>query len=175
MDDFKLDGLITATFTPMKANGWWLHACMLFCCRSVSFESPTATWGVSVTDDDDDVELNVLGCRVDMLGTNCDQCVCRVQCCFTSTETVTNACAWFSAAVRPQKLWPMRKHGSLLLYVHRNCDQGVSMVHCCFTSTETVTNALAWFCVALRPQKLRPMRKHGSVLLYVHRNCDQSV
>ena len=38
--------------------------------------------------DDDDVELNVFGCRVDILGTNCDQCVCMVQCCFTSTETV---------------------------------------------------------------------------------------
>ena len=38
--------------------------------------------------DDDDVELNVLGCRVDILGTNCDQCVCMVQCCFTSTETM---------------------------------------------------------------------------------------
>ena len=35
--------------------------------------------------DDDDVELNVLGCRADMLGTNFDQCVCTVQCCFTST------------------------------------------------------------------------------------------
>ena len=34
---------------------------------------------------DDDVELNVLGCRVDILGTNCDS---MVQCCFTSTETV---------------------------------------------------------------------------------------
>ena len=39
-------------------------------------------------DDDDDVELHVLGCRVDILGTNCDQCVSMVQCCFTSTETV---------------------------------------------------------------------------------------
>ena len=28
--------------------------------------------------DDDDVELNVLGCRVDILGTHCDQCVCMV-------------------------------------------------------------------------------------------------
>ena len=37
----------------------------------------------------DDVELNALGCRVDVLGTNGDQCVCRsVQCCFTSTETI---------------------------------------------------------------------------------------
>ena len=35
-----------------------------------------------------DVELNVLGCRVDILGTNCDQCVSMVQCCFASTETV---------------------------------------------------------------------------------------
>ena len=39
-------------------------------------------------DDDDDVELHVLGCRVDILWTNCDQCVSMVQCCFTSTETV---------------------------------------------------------------------------------------
>ena len=38
--------------------------------------------------DDDDVELNVLRCRVDILGTNCDQSVCMVQCCFTSTETI---------------------------------------------------------------------------------------
>ena len=38
---------------------------------------------------DDDVELYVLGCRVDVLGTNCcDQCLSMVQCCFTSTETV---------------------------------------------------------------------------------------
>ena len=43
---------------------------------------------IVVDDDDDDVELSVLGCRVDMLGTNCDQCVCMVQCCFTSTETI---------------------------------------------------------------------------------------
>ena len=41
-----------------------------------------------VVDGDDDVELHVLGCRVDILGTNCDQCVCMVQCCFPSTETV---------------------------------------------------------------------------------------
>ena len=40
------------------------------------------------TEDDDDVELNVLGCRIDILGTNCDQCVSTVQCCFTSTETI---------------------------------------------------------------------------------------
>ena len=38
--------------------------------------------------DDDDVELHVLGCRWTYIGTNCDQCVCMVQCCFTSTETI---------------------------------------------------------------------------------------
>ena len=38
--------------------------------------------------DDGDVERNVFGCRVGILGTNCDQCVCMVQCCFTSTETI---------------------------------------------------------------------------------------
>ena len=35
-----------------------------------------------------DVELNVLGCRADILGTNCDQCVSTVQCYFTSLETM---------------------------------------------------------------------------------------
>ena len=38
--------------------------------------------------DDDDVELHVLGCCVELLGTNCDQCRSTVQCCFTSPETV---------------------------------------------------------------------------------------
>ena len=41
-----------------------------------------------VDDDDDDVELNVLGCRFDILGTNCDQCVCMVQCCLTSIRLI---------------------------------------------------------------------------------------
>ena len=35
----------------------------------------------------DDIELHVVGCRVDILGTNCDQCLSMAQCCFTSTET----------------------------------------------------------------------------------------
>ena len=35
-----------------------------------------------MSDAADDIELNVLGCRVDILETNCDQC------CFTSTETI---------------------------------------------------------------------------------------
>ena len=38
--------------------------------------------------DDDDVGLHVLVCRVDILGTNCDQGVSMVQRCFTSTETI---------------------------------------------------------------------------------------
>ena len=38
--------------------------------------------------DDDDVELNILRCRVDILGTNCDQYESVIQCCFTSTETI---------------------------------------------------------------------------------------
>ena len=36
----------------------------------------------------DDVELDVLGCQVDIFGTNCDQYLSMVQCCFTSTETI---------------------------------------------------------------------------------------
>ena len=46
------------------------------------------TPGRNLRVDDDDVELNVFGCLVDILGTNCDQCLSMVQCCFTSTETV---------------------------------------------------------------------------------------
>ena len=53
---------------------------------SIFIKSRVQVW-VTVRDDDD-VELNVLGCQVDILGTNCDQCVCMVQCCFTSTETI---------------------------------------------------------------------------------------
>ena len=49
---------------------------------------------------DDDVELNVLGCRADVLGINCDQkCVCMVQCYFTPTETIrlmTKMYLWWS-------------------------------------------------------------------------------
>ena len=71
----------------------------------------------SVFPDDDDVELHVLRCRVDTLGTN----------------------------------WPVPKHGSVLLYVHRNRRlirdrrpgrpprlSHSSWVQCCFTSTKTV-------------------------------------
>ena len=95
--------------------------------------------------DDDEVELNVLGCRVDILGTNYDQWVNMVQCCFTSAETigslgrgaqdghldshsswtVTQMMSWclmssdVSWHIR-DKLWPMPKHGSINLHVHRN-------------------------------------------------------
>ena len=61
--------------------------------QRVSFRSPSA-WchpAYSLTaavGDDDEVELNVLGGRVDILGTNCDQCECMVEGRFTSTETV---------------------------------------------------------------------------------------
>ena len=57
------------------------------CIGSSLAASMTRTLVISRTlyHDDDDVELNVLGCRVDILGTNC---VCMVQCCFTSTETI---------------------------------------------------------------------------------------
>ena len=51
-------------------------------------ETCTQRCGREGCNDDDDVEPNVLGCRVDILGTNCDQCLSMVQCCFTSTETV---------------------------------------------------------------------------------------
>ena len=39
--------------------------------------------------DADAVELHVPGCRLTYyIGTNCDQCLSTVQCCFTSTKTV---------------------------------------------------------------------------------------
>ena len=49
---------------------------------------------------DDDVELNVLGCRVDTLGTNCDQCVSMVYCCFTETKRLI----WTGSPGRPPRL-----------------------------------------------------------------------
>ena len=84
------------------------------------------------------------GCPVDISGTNCHQCVCMVQCGFTSTET-TRMSSWH---IR-DKLSPVRVHGSVWLYVHTkpqgcpvdisgtNCHQCVCMVQCGFTSTET--------------------------------------
>ena len=42
---------------------------------------------VMLTDDDDEVMLNVLRCQLTLLGTNCDQCRSMVQYCFTFTET----------------------------------------------------------------------------------------
>ena len=92
---------------------------------------------------DDDVEFHVLGCRVDILGTNCDQCVCMVQCCFTSTETVRLFRT--GSPRRPSRLshssWALRSYSSVLLYVHRNhqvyCGQGEPG-----TATSTFTQLL---------------------------------
>ena len=59
--------------------------------RRVLFERTTSCYckiTINILYDDNDVELHVLGCRADISGTNCNQCVCKVQCCFTSTETV---------------------------------------------------------------------------------------
>ena len=60
--------------------------------------------------DEDGVEFNVLVCRVDILGTNCDQCLSMVQCCFMSTETLR-----LIRTGNPGR--PPR-----LLYVHRDRD-----------------------------------------------------
>ena len=57
-------------------------------CRHLKWTTTSTTQTRTAWADDDDVELNVLGCRVDII-------------------------------VR-DKLWPMRVHGSVLLYVHRN-------------------------------------------------------
>ena len=60
----------------------------------------------------DDVELNVLGCRVDILGTNCDQCMCMVQCCFMATETIrlirTESPGW--PPQHSHSSWTLRPH-----------------------------------------------------------------
>ena len=45
-------------------------------------------FGSVAEDGGDDVEPNVLGCRVDILGTNREHGVRMAQCCFTSTETI---------------------------------------------------------------------------------------
>ena len=55
-------------------------------------------------DGDEDAELNVLGCRVDILGTNCGQGVRMVQCCFTSTETYTIRLIRTGSPGRPRRL-----------------------------------------------------------------------
>ena len=78
------------------------------------------------------------------------------------------------------KQWPMRKNGSMLLYVHRNHkahydgeprtatstftqllnsepEKFISVQLCCLMSSDVGRD------------KLWPMRKHGSMLLYVHK------
>ena len=88
-------------------------------------------------------------CR-DILGTNCDQCVSTVQCCFASTETIRLIRTgdghldfhtvpalvwwwwwwrwWWRAACLPMSVD----------ILGTNCDQYVSTVQCSFTSTETI-------------------------------------
>ena len=50
--------------------------------------SSSAAFSLCPSHDDDDVELNVLGCRVDII---------------IRGQTGINACAWFNVALRPQK------------------------------------------------------------------------
>ena len=69
----------------VQQDGWVLLPIGAECATGWMGAATNRGWH---SDDDDDVELNVLGCRVDILGTNCDQCMCMVQCCFTSTETI---------------------------------------------------------------------------------------
>ena len=64
--------------------------------------------------DDDDVELNIVVCRVDTLRTNCDQCISTVQCCFTSTETIRLIRT--GSPGRPSRL----SHSSWTLMVNRD-------------------------------------------------------
>ena len=72
-----------------------LSVCLsLFLLLSFSPHSQLSSWPYipiypsSGSGNADDVDLHVLGGRVDILGTNCNQCVSTVQRCFTSTETV---------------------------------------------------------------------------------------
>ena len=66
--------------------------------------------------DDGDVGLRVLGCRVDILGTNCKKLMLKhgggeVNWCLMSSDVMRH--------IR-DKLWLMPKHGSINLYVHVN-------------------------------------------------------
>ena len=75
-------------------------------------------------DDDDVVMLNVLGCQVDILGTNCDECVSMVQCCFTSTKNIR--LVRMGSPGQPPRLShsssTLHSHSSvnMVLNVHRN-------------------------------------------------------
>ena len=62
---------------------------------------------------------------VDILGTNCDQRVCMVQCCFTSTETIR--------LIRDGEPRTATSTFTQLL----SSDRAVQ-VQCCFTSPETI-------------------------------------
>ena len=65
------------------------HACPTLLLLDLHLKLFPVMYRIKINDDDDDVERTyVLGCQDDILGTNCDQCLSMVQCCFTSTKTV---------------------------------------------------------------------------------------
>ena len=72
----EVGAALDATLSPTKTTS------ALRCLTYYRFVNPSMPRG------DDDVELDVLGCRVGILGTNNDQCLSMVQRCFTSTETI---------------------------------------------------------------------------------------
>ena len=82
----------TSTFTQLLTELWRNRLTLVLLIRRVVSGSQRVSGGdrdPSRWADDDDAEIHVLGCRLTyQLGTNCDQCLSMVQCCFTSTETV---------------------------------------------------------------------------------------
>ena len=97
--------------------------------------------------DDDDVELNVLGCRVDILGTNCEQCVSMVQCCFTSTETVRLIRT--ESPGRPPRLshssWTLREKQSTLIMPSAVTIERSETKHCDNANTKRFKRTLIYF------------------------------
>ena len=71
--------------TALGGVNWTILGRLHWFRTAIFFTPQFASVAVSLATCDDDVELHVLGRRVDILGTNCDQCVSMVQCRFTST------------------------------------------------------------------------------------------
>ena len=141
-------GLTTTTTTKVQSADTFFFIIMLGACplqiihfyhqqRQKGIHTVPELWALSSLTDDDDVEFNVLGCRVDILGTNCDQCVCMVQCCLTSTETIM--LIWTGSPGQPLRLshssWTlMESHRPILsryiqgqfmkvIYIYRICNK----------------------------------------------------
>ena len=76
LDKMKLGTIRTAETTTKMSSTTGLHTCMCFISLLVLGLSHMRlmTWSLMSS--------------VDILGTNCDQCVCMVQCCFTCAETI---------------------------------------------------------------------------------------